>query len=347
MSEKVSKLKSGKRTFIAWLVIQGIITVIIGIAAFLFVSFSIGRLQYPGTARYVVGCAIGLVLPMCTALSACGVLIFRMLFTNVQTLMDGIEEVADGNFDVTLNEKKAGPFIGVYRNFNKMCAELHDVSVLRNDFTNSYSHEFKTPIVSINGFAKLLLERDVSDEDRQMYLNIIADESLRLAQLADNTILLSRLDSQQIITNRAPYALDEQLRNCVIMLASNWSEKGITFSGELEEIEYNGDQELMQHLWLNLINNAVKFTPERGEVDVSLICSGNNAVVCISDTGIGIDEETRRHIFDKYYRAGSATGLGLGLSIAKRITDMCGGTIEVASMPDEGSTFTVTLPLKP
>jgi signal transduction histidine kinase len=261
-------------------------------------------------------------------------------------LVGGIHKIAAGDFSVRLGSGKEDFLSILYDDFNKMASELQNTSMLRSDFVNNYSHEFKTPIVAINGFANLLLEQNVSDEDRKRYLQIIADESARLADLANSTLALSKLDSQQIISDRISYSLDEQLRRCVIMLSAVWNKKNITFSGDFDEVAYNNNEELLQQLWLNLLNNAIKYTPSGGEIYVSLHCYGKSAVVVICDNGIGMDEETARHIFDKYYQGPSAVnGLGLGLSIAKRITDLCGGTISVESRLNEGSIFTVKLPL--
>jgi signal transduction histidine kinase len=261
-------------------------------------------------------------------------------------LINGIHKIAAGDFNVRLDSGKNDFLSILYNDFNKMAAELQNTSMLSSDFVNSYSHEFKTPIVSINGFANLLLEQNVSVEDSRRYLQIIADESARLAELANSTLSLSKLDSQQIISNRISYSLDEQLRRCVIMLSTVWNKKSITFSGDFEEITYNSNEELLQQLWLNLLNNAIKYTPSGGEISVSLHHYEKSAVVVISDNGIGMDEETARHVFDKYYQGPAAVnGLGLGLSIAKRITDLCGGTISIESRLNEGSIFTVKLPL--
>ncbi|MBQ2812634.1 MAG: HAMP domain-containing histidine kinase, partial [Clostridia bacterium] len=207
----------------------------------------------------------------------------------------------------------------------------------------------KTPIASINGFAQLLLTDESLDEaTRKKYLKIIADESDRLTGLASNTILLTQLDTQKIITDKKPYSLDEQLRRCVIMLSNDWMAKNIEVSGDgINEITYFGNEDLMQHIWINLIHNAIKFTPENGKISVCSKVENNKIYVSISDTGIGMEPENAKRIFDKYYtenRNSTSKGLGLGLSIANKIVKLCGGRIAVKSKPGEGSTFTVELP---
>ena len=230
-----------------------------------------------------------------------------------------------------------------------MCDELQSVQILRNDFINNYSHEFKTPIASIKGFAELLLDRDIPAEDQKQYLKIIADESDRLSKLASNTTLLSRLSSQQIITDVEVYDLGAQLRECCIILSGKWLDKDISFDGEdIPYVEFRGNKAMMQHLWINLLDNSIKYTPEGGGIKVSLSEQDGRAVVKISDTGEGISDEAKARLFIPYFQADtshSKEGLGLGLAIVMRIVELCKGSIHVDSKIGEGSTFTVTLPL--
>lgn len=274
---------------------------------------------------------------------------YRRRLREITTLSEGISKVADGKYDTRIDSSKGGQMKPIYEDFNKMCAELSSVQLLRNDFINSYSHEFKTPIASINGFASLLLEKQLPEEQRREYLQIIVDESARLSNLASNTILLSKLTAQQIVTDTQTYDISEQVRQCAIILSRAWLDKRIEFNGEFPPAMFEGNKELMQHLWLNLLGNAVKFTPPGGEITAEVAVREGNILVRISDTGEGMSEETLSHLFDPYYQGDashSKSGLGLGLSIAKRIVELCGGDISVQSQPDLGSSFTVTLPAK-
>ena len=282
-----------------------------------------------------------------------GILIF--IFTSVYrrrkkelvTLTDHIEKVAAGDFSTRIQYDEKESLAYIYRDFNRMVEELDSVQVLKNDFINNYSHEFKTPIASINGFAELLLEKELPAETRKMYLEIIRDESERLSRLTTNTLLLSKLSSQKIVSKTERYSLDEQLRQCAMILSPLWLEKKQIFSGEFEETEFEGNRELMQHLWLNLIGNAVKYTPVGGEISVELKQTDDKIAIHISDTGQGMCEEVMEHLFDPYYqgdRSHSGQGLGLGLAIAKQIVNLCHGEIRVKSRVNEGSEFTVLLP---
>lgn len=277
------------------------------------------------------------------------ILQYRLVKKHLEKISDMIEHLASGNYGAKINITRFDVFKKLAKDLNILSEDLNQVQMFRNDFVNSYSHEFKTPIASINGFAQLLLTDDSLDEaTKKKYLKIISDESTRLTALASNTILLTQLDTQKIITDKKRYPLDEQLRRCVIMFSNDWMAKNIEFSGEgINEITYFGNEDLMQHIWINLIHNAIKFTPENGKISVSSEERNNRIFVTISDTGIGMSPENAQRIFDKYYtenRNSTAKGLGLGLSIAQKIVKLCGGKITVESKPGEGSTFTVELP---
>lgn len=299
---------------------------------------------YLGAAYEALGTLVLMILVLVTTNTH----VYRRRLQEINTLSDAISRVAGGDFQYKIKIRPNDPMATVYEDFNKMSAELSSVQILRNDFINNYSHEFKTPIASINGFASLLMERKLSEEERMTYLGIIRDESERLTSLAKNTILLSKLSSQQIVTDSEDYDLGEQLRQCAIISSRSWMEKHIDFSSDFPCASYHGNRELMQHLWLNLIGNAVKYTPPHGKIDVSLKRVGEHFQVMVSDTGEGMSEETQKHLFEPYFQGDSSRsvqGLGLGLAISKRIVELCGGSISVQSAIGEGSTFTVELPI--
>lgn len=275
--------------------------------------------------------------------------VYRKRLQEIDTLSKAISSVAAGNFSYRIPIKKNEPLTPVYRDFNKMSAELESVPILRNDFINNYSHEFKTPIASINGFAELLLKKDLTEDETKQYIEIIRDESERLSVLAKNTILLSKLSSQQIVTDTEQYNLAEQLRQCAIICSNGWMRKNQEFIGEFEDIQFVGNRELLQHLWINLIGNAVKYTQEGGEIYVSLKRNMDKAVVVVKDNGEGMSEDTLKYLFNPYYQGDSSRasqGLGLGLSIVHRVVALCEGEIQVESEYGKGSEFKVTLPIK-
>ena len=264
-------------------------------------------------------------------------------------LVHAMHAVSQGDFSVRVDaEDVPGDMGELACSFNDMAAELGSLELFRKDFINNFSHEFKTPIVSIRGFAKQLERDDLTDEQRREYLDIIVTESDRLANMASNVLLLSKLENQTIVTDKTDYRLDEQLRRCVLLLEKQWGEKDLDLDVELEEITYRGNEEMLNHVWVNLLNNAVKFSPRGGTLTVRLSRQGDQAVCTVRDAGPGMDEATRRRVFEKFYQGDTAhatEGNGLGLALVKRIVDLCEGEVEVDSAPGHGSAFTVRLPL--
>ena len=263
-------------------------------------------------------------------------------------LMDAISKVANGDFSTRLDNDTAGPVVELYDNFNKMTAELEGVQTLRDDFINHFSHEFKTPITSINGFASLLMEEDLSEDEKKKYLEIIAAESDRLAKLSDSALLLTKLESQHLVPVSESFQLDEQIKQCIIILMPQFNKKNIDLSVNLEPVRIFGSADLIKHIWLNLLGNAVKYTEAGGKVKVELKEEESTAVAAISDNGAGMGKEAVTRAFEKYYQDESREkqkGLGLGLTIVKKAADLCGGRVEITSSPGKGSRFTVFLPV--
>ena len=279
-----------------------------------------------------------------------GIIIYINNQTNKFTVkfVGAFDKVAHGEFGYQLEVPKKGQFRSLFENFNKMSAELKSIQTLKDEFIHDFSHEFKTPIASINGFANLLLEGGLSEEEQRQYLKIIADESARLSTLSENTLMLNRLENQQFLGEVKPYRLDLQIKECVILLEREWSAKDIALSSDLFEAEIEGNASLLQQVWINLLNNAIKFTPEGGEINVSMSAEDNFICVSVRDNGIGMTAEVASHIFEKYYQGDSShatRGNGLGLSIVRRIVTLSGGDVRVESKEGEGSAFIVKLPL--
>ena len=292
------------------------------------------------------------VLCVCGAIAA---LLFAWL-SNVylhpmKQLIRATKEVRRGNFKVRVHHRELHPVTEMQElveNFNKMVGELEGIELFRNDFINSFSHEFKTPIVSIRGFARELLRDGVTEAQQQEYIRIIESESDRLAGLATNILELSRLENQELVTDSTCFYLDEQLRRSLLLFESEWMEKELEIRPELVELRYRCNEELLALVWNNLISNAVKFTPHGGCVSVTMSVTNTNVTVEIQDTGIGMDAETVEHIFDKFYQGDSShhnRGYGIGLALVKRAVCLCGGSITVESTLGVGSTFRVVLPI--
>ena len=266
----------------------------------------------------------------------------------INDLIYATKEVSKGNFKVQVNHSDGESEIHILqKSFNHMVKELDSIEMFRNDFINEFSHEFKTPIVSIRGFAKQLKNDNIDEAQKNEYIDIIISECNRLANMSTNVLLLSKYESQQIISNQSDFYMDEQIRKCILLLEKEWSDKNINLDLDLVELIYHSDEEMISQVWINLLSNAIKFTPKNGTISVSSSSSGDNVVIKISDTGIGMDTITVERIFDKFYQGDnshSSVGNGLGLSIVKRIVDLCNGHIDVESSPSKGTTFTVSLP---
>jgi len=280
-----------------------------------------------------------------TSLSA---MVSEKFLKPLHQLINATKIIAKGDFSVRVPEINSDSEIAVLlRNFNHMAEELGSIEMFRNDFINNFSHEFKTPIVSIRGFAKQLQNENLSEEKRKEYTEIIISEAERLTKMSSNVLLLTKIENQQFITNQTEYYLDEQIRNCIILLEKQWSRKNIEISLNLEKVRIFNDEELLSHLWINLIDNAIKYTDENGKITITLNETADRIYFSISDTGKGMDEQTIKRIFDKFYQADksrSTHGNGLGLSIVRRIIELCRGEITVDSRIGAGTTFTVMLP---
>ena len=232
-------------------------------------------------------------------------------------------------------------------NFNDMVRELDGIELFRSDFINNFSHEFKTPIVSIRGFAKELQQGDLSEEERQEYARIIAEEAGRLAKLSTDVLELSKLENQQIVGDKTAFYLDEQLRQCILRQEPLWTAKQLEILPELDAVRFCFNEEMLAHVWTNLLSNAIKFTPEGGTVRVVLLDEGESVLVRVEDTGIGMTPDVQAHIFEKFYQGDPShhqKGYGIGLSLVDRIVRLGGGTVTVESEVGKGTTFSVRLP---
>lgn len=275
------------------------------------------------------------------------IFIAKAVYKHFDILSDAMSKVANGKTDAYIPTSGAGAFSGIYEDFNKMTAEIFGIQKLRSQIADGFSHELKTPVASINGFAKLLLEENLTEEKRRKYLEIIVKESERLAELSRNNLLLSKIDSQEIVTDKKPFNLGRQLQETAIAMETAWSDKNINLSAELPDAVYEGDANLMESLWQNLLGNAIKFTPKNGDINIVLREEKDGLTVSFADTGIGMSADVIEHIFERYYQGDASRaseGHGLGLSIVKRIVKLCNGKITVESKEGEGSTFTVFLP---
>lgn len=264
-------------------------------------------------------------------------------------LHEVLEAIANGDYTKTIPGSKTNELLEDARvDFNKMVDKLNSTVLLQKDFASNFSHEFKTPIASIKGYAEVLKNDDtLSEKQRAKYLDIIIDESDRLVNLASSTLLMSKLDSEQYLENVKSVNIRNQLEESVILLDKSFEQKNIEVEMNTLPVTVKGNPDMLKEVWINVITNAIRYNVPNGKVMIRSYYEGQSATVSITDTGVGMDEDTVARIFDKYYqsrREESKNGSGLGMSIVKRIVELSGGTIGVESKPGEGSTVTVRLP---
>lgn len=287
----------------------------------------------------------------CTIIGTGAAAVFtKWVLSPLNEMIEATERISKGDFKVHIQETfdEKSDFGILQRSFNHMARELDSIEMFRKDFINNFSHEFKTPIVSIQGFAHQLRAGGLAPEEEREYIRIIAAESDRLAKMATNILLLSKLENQAIVTDQTEFWLDEQLRTCLVLLEKQWGAKDLELNIDLEAVKYCFNEDMLSQLWLNLFGNAIKFTPPGGSITCTLRADETAVTVVISDTGIGMDEPTKQHIFEKFYQGDTShtgDGNGIGLNIVSRILYLCRGSIDVRSEAGVGSTFTVTLPI--
>ena len=269
-------------------------------------------------------------------------------FGPVLKLKKAMQQVAEGDFSIRL---KAGNELeeiqDIYTNFNRMVQELEATEILQTDLVSNVSHEFKTPISAIEGYATLFQNSEVPvSGEQEEYIDKILFNTRRLSHLAGNILLLSKIEHQSIQTRQNWYRLDEQIRQSIVLLEPDWSKKEIEFDVDMVDVEYMGNESLISHVWDNLLSNSVKFSPVGGTIHIRMVPEGKKILFSIENEGPWISEDALKHIFDKFYQEDSShkqEGNGLGLALVKQILNLCKGSITAENIPDGGCRFTVTL----
>lgn len=326
-------------------IINLITTIITGFLMYL--SFFLGILN-ENTIENVM------VLPIMTLIASIiiGVIVSacssRIVLKNVREFITATDKLSKGDFSARLNIKRPPEFKVLSKNFNKMAEELGGIEVLRTDFINNFSHEFKTPIISIKGFAEILKDDELPKEEKNEYLDIIIEESKRLTSLATNVLNLSKIETQVILKDIQRFNMGEQIRQSILLLDSKFESKNILLDVNIQDCYINGNKEMLNQVWVNLLDNAIKFNNKNGMVSINMKREEDNILITIIDTGVGINKEAINKIFDKFYQEDTShatNGNGLGLSIVKKIIELHGGTIQCDSIVSKGTKFTVTIPL--
>ena len=275
------------------------------------------------------------------------IIVSRHFFKPIHELIHALDEVVAGNFHIRLPaNSKFFEMQSVSINFNKMMEQLNSIELLQSDFIQNVSHEIKTPLAAIEGYASLLITSPLSEE-QTIYVSRISESSKRLSSLTGSILKLSKLENQKIVSDKQIFSLDEQICQAVLSMEPLWSPKNLDMSIDLPKMHYYGNEELMYQIWSNLFSNAVKFTPMGGHICIHGEYAGSLTKIVFKDSGIGMTKEIQDHIFEKFYQGEpnrSMEGNGIGLALVKKILTLCNGSIEVVSRPGHGSTFTVFLP---
>lgn len=296
---------------------------------------------------------VAITFGLCVLIGVSMVVMIQLMFVRpLRQMCRAMQQLAQGDFSVRMHcEGRWRPMElrQFTASFNTAAQELGNTEILRKDFINDFSHEFKTPITSLGGFADLLLEcgDELTAEERREYLSIISSESHRLAALASNVLLLSRIESQTILTGQTEFDLTEQLRQCILMTQQKWADRQLQLELQLAECRCMGSEELLRQVWLNLLDNAFKFSPTAAPLTVGIRLEGKDIAVWVQDAGPGMSQEVQLRIFEQFYQADpshATAGNGLGLAMVKKIVALHGGQIQVDSAPGQGSRFTVLLP---
>ncbi len=342
---KNKKQQSSLRFYkVRWVIPLSIVIVVGSVMSFGLVCFARGIIE-KNDAIYM----LGMIIPM-TFFVTIGInFALKSMERQVKPLLDGIQDVSQGHLDVHLDVVHGGQYSNLFMDFNLMVDELKNTKEEMDSFINTFAHEFKTPITAIGGFADYLCEtgEGIETQERMEYLKMISDESERLLHLSQNALLLSKVEALKIVTEKKEFSISEQIRRCAIMFMKTAQEKHIDIIlPDDVNITYVGNEELIEHIWTNLLSNAMKFSHEGGQIMVTEEKTQEGIKIAITDQGVGMSPEVQKRIFNKYYQHDGTSlvkGNGIGLALVKNIALLCGGDVSVSSEPDSGSTFTVIL----
>ena len=351
-SDKKDKKNIRKLTFVFSLMVSAILVVVLGLTAItVYILIEVGVLNSKGgigASHIIIFTAISS-LVMGTIISF---VTSKIILSPLNMVTSKINSLASGQFGTRVDfdqiVRRVPSFLELSTVFNKLSEELRNTEMLRSDFINNFSHEFKTPIVSIAGFAKLLKKGNLDEEQKEQYLTAIEEESMRLSYMATNVLNLTRVENQSILSDVTSYNVSEQLRSCLLLLEPKWDKKELDLQLDLDEYVIEANEELLKQVWINLLDNAIKFSENCGVI--SMTAKEGDETLCVSITNYGseLSSQEQTKIFNKFYQADvshSTEGNGIGLAIVKKIVSLHNGKIAVDSK-DMSVTFTIELPKK-
>ncbi len=327
-------------------VVLSLTHLLVGTAALLLVK--LGLVNRDGNGAFVF--AVVFALSCIVVGTVLAVIIGRKPVSMIKDVSDASKRIANGDFDVEIDDNIPVEEVrDMAHNFNDMAKKLAATEIFRNDFVTNVSHEFKTPLAAIEGYVSLLQNADSRSDKSAEYIQRITFNVKRLTTLTENILLLSNLENNRSEIKTETFALSEQIRQTILAQQKVWEDKAINVDVDLCEANFCGNYELMYHVWQNIFSNAVKFTPNNGKISVTSTQNGNWVEVSVSDNGVGMDEETKQRIFERFYcgdKSRSCGGNGLGMTLVKKIVDLHNGKIEIAGGIGDGTKITVFLPIK-
>lgn len=294
----------------------------------------------------------GLIFATCSLIAGSLLILVASVFLvrPIKKLTKATKRIASGDFNVKLNIKQVSELGTLARSFEEMMHDLQQLEQMRREFVTNVSHEVQSPLTSISGYALALKQVDLSDHERSRYLDIIIAEAQRMSKMSDSLLKLSLLESQSQQLGLSTLSLDEQIRRVIVALQPQWSARNIHFELDLQNVKVTADHDQLNQVWTNILSNSIKFSKDRGLINVSIQQDIKNVTVRISDTGIGIPLEDQKRIFERFFKADRSHsrkygGSGMGLAIVKQIVSLHQGDVRVESEPGQGTTFIVTLPI--
>lgn len=335
-----------------WLYFAGIVFATIAVVAVLVVVvmvalYEAGYILIPIPERHVP--IVVFLLGSLLLGAVIALFVGRLIIRPVENISNAFDRLSRGDFSVRVPEnERVAEIRDMACKFNAMAHDLSNIETLRTDFVVNVSHEFKTPLSSIEGYATLLQNTALTPEKQEYYIRKILDNSRKLSDLASDILMLSKLENQQIVPGCREFRLDEQIRKTILLLEDRWSARQIEFDMELPRQMYYGSEALLERVWSNIIDNAIKHSDVGSSIRITMQVQQAQVCVTIADHGCGMSEEVQKHIFEKFYQADPSrreNGNGLGLALVRRIVELCNGHISVHSSPGCGAAFTVTLPL--
>ena len=275
----------------------------------------------------------------------------KFLINPISKLTAATEELSEGNFSIQLEIDRADEIGTLAKSFTNMTHQIEKLDDMKNEFISNISHDIQSPLSNIKGYANLLEKDTLSDDEKADYVSIINNEIDRLSSLTKQLLLLASLDREEGLLKKSTYLLSDQLKDVIFNYQWLIHEKEIMISYSLPDIYIHGDSSMLYNVWENLLTNAIKYNQAEGRIDVSIHETEEDVEVRFKDTGIGLSEEVKERIFDRFYRGDPARtkaveGTGLGLSIVSSIVTLHDGSINIQSEENIGSTFIVSLPKK-